>query len=524
MKKIIIIGAGPAGLSAGLELLRREKMDVTIIEESSYIGGISRTVNAGEFRMDMGGHRFFSKIPRVNKFWDELMPQQGYKSIDDIMLGRESRLSKGGPDPNMCDDVMLIRKRVSRIYYNKKFFDYPISLKLSTIKNMGILNTFISMLSYIKSCISKMPENNLENFYINRFGKKLYSMFFKDYTKKVWGREPSKISATWGAQRVKGLSIIKLIKNKLNQILHIKGDVETSLIEEFSYPKYGPGKLWEKACQEFMKLGGKVIQNAKVNNILIEDNKVTGVEYIMNDNVYSKECDILISSMPLKDLINSMEVPKNIKEIANNLPYRDFVTIGMLLRKLNLRNTTKTRCFMDIVPDCWIYIQDKKVKMGRMQIFNNWSPYMLDNPKENVAVGLEYFCDESSKFFNSSDEDKVNFAIKELIKIGAISSKNDVIKTHVEYVKKAYPAYFDSYEHIDEVKNYLNEYSNLYCIGRNGQHRYNNMDHSMMTGFLAADNILSGQEDKSNIWNVNTEGEYHETYESNSRKSASSGS
>ena len=519
MKKIVIVGAGPAGVSAGLELVRRSTdVDVTILEESFSIGGISKTVNTGTFRMDMGGHRFFSKIDRVNKFWTELMPLQGSKSFDDKVLNRKAHIYAGGPDPEQCDNVMLVRNRVSRIYYNKHFFDYPISIKLDTIKNMGILTTFMAGISYFESLIKKRPEDSLENFYINRFGKKLYSMFFEGYTEKLWGRHPREISADWGSQRVKGLSVTAVIKDVVNKILHIQGQKETSLIEEFWYPKYGPGQLWETAAKEYTSLGGKIIMGARVVKVYSEDNKITSCSYIKDGKIVNMQADVFMSSMPVKDLVLDMEnVPYEVSEIAANLPYRDFVTVGLVCKRMALVNETRIKTFMNIIPDCWIYIQDKNIRMGRIQIFNNWSPYMLDNSDELIALGLEYFCSENSKFFKSDDNKKVDFAIKELIKMGIIKDKNDVFESHVECVKKAYPAYFDSYVHIDKVIKYLDKFTNLFCIGRNGQHRYNNMDHSMMTAFLSVDNILSGESDKSAIWNVNTESEYHETYESNRR-------
>ena len=512
MKKVVIIGAGPAGLTAGLELLRRSKdYEVTILEESDAIGGISRTVKHNGNRMDIGGHRFFTKIGRVNEFWTGLMPLLGAPGFDDRVLKRTSKTFAGGPDPEKEDDVMLVRRRVSRIYYKKKFFDYPVSLKLDTIKNMGFLTTVSAGFSYLYAMIFKRSEDNLENFYVNRFGKKLYQMFFEGYTKKLWGRHPSQISADWGAQRVKGLSIMAVLKDMLSKLLHIDVKKETSLIEEFWYPKFGPGQLWECAAKEFESLGGKLIMNTKAVEIKNTGNYIKSVKCEGKDGISEYEADIFISSMPLKDLVVGMEnVPENIDYIARNLPYRDFVTVGLKVKKLNLKNETDIKTLGNIVPDCWIYVQDTFVRLGRIQIFNNWSPYMVENPEEYVFLGLEYFCDEKSKFFNAPYEKHVEFATKELIKMGIIESADDVVDSHRECVKKAYPAYFDTYNEIDKLIEYLDTFDNLYCVGRNGQHRYNNMDHSMMTSFLTVDNILSNRTDKSNIWNVNTESEYHE--------------
>lgn len=516
MKKVVIIGAGPAGLTAAYNLLKESKdYEVEIIEETTEIGGISRTVRYKDNRMDIGGHRFFSKDQSVMQWWKNILPIQGAPSYDDKLLGREKTLEPGGPDPEKVDRVMLVRQRVSRIYYKKKFFDYPISMKPQTFINMGFVQTVKAGCSYLKSTVHKLPEDSLENFYINRFGKVLYSMFFEGYTEKLWGRHPREISADWGAQRVKGLSIMAIIKDMFSKIIPSKKQrqVETSLIEEFIYPKYGPGQLWETVASEIEKMGGTITKNALVNKVEFKDNRIVSLSYVdENKQVVKKEADIFISSMPVKDLVESMgqEVPKRVKEIASGLPYRDFVTIGLLVDKLNMKNLTNMKTLNNIVPDCWIYVQDTGVKLGRIQIFNNWSPYMVKEVDKKVWIGLEYFCKEGDSFWNMNDEDSRNFATDELIKMGVIDNKKSVLDAHKEKVKKAYPAYFDTYNNIDEVIAYLSKFDNLYCVGRNGQHRYNNMDHSMVTSFETVKNILSGRKNKDNIWNVNTEKEYHE--------------
>lgn len=425
MEKVIIIGAGPAGLTAAIELLKNGgDYDVTILEGSQAMGGISQTVRYNGNRMDIGGHRFFSKNQQVMDWWADLMPLQGKPAYDDKKLGHEKPLAENGPDPETEDNVMLVRDRVSRIYYNKHFFDYPISMKPETIKNMGFVTTMKAGFSYLWACVFKKPETNLENFYINRFGKVLYSMFFEGYTEKLWGRHPSEISADWGSQRVKGLSITALLKDM------------------------------------FKKVFG------------------------------TKPCDTVI-------------------KIAEGLPYRDFVTVGLLVNKLNLKNETNKTTLGNIVPDCWIYVQDKGVKLGRIQIFNNWSPYMVEKPEDTVWIGLEYFCAEGDDFWNMSEEDCVKFATAELVKMGVIS-ENEVLDSHREKVKKAYPAYFDTYKHFDTMIKFLDTFPNLYCVGRNGQHRYNNMDHSMLTAMETAEAIKTGKKSRKDIWNVNTEKEYHE--------------
>lgn len=519
--KVVIIGAGPAGITAGYELLKQGKgeYEVIILEESSEIGGISRTVRYHGNRMDIGGHRFFSKDDTVMKWWENIMPIQGKSSFDDKLLKRRKKLKKGGPDPEKEDRVMLVRNRVSRIFYKKKFFDYPISMKWQTIKNMGFFTTVRAGISYLISFVHKLKETSLENFYINRFGRVLYSMFFEGYTEKLWGRHPREISADWGAQRVKGLSITAIIKDVLSKIFtgntsksnSKKRKVETSLIEKFYYPKYGPGQLWETAAEEFEKMGGKIWKNAKVMKVHQSDGCISHLEYEENGEIQKLEADFVISSMPLKDLVEGMnDVPGEMRAIANGLPYRDFVTVGVLVDKLNLRNETDIKTLNNIVPDCWIYVQDVGVKLGRIQIFNNWSPYLVEDVQDKVWIGLEYFCNEGDDFWNMTDKQCIKFAAKELVQMGVISSSSEILDSHREKVRKAYPAYFDTYSDIDKLVSYLNTIDNLYCVGRNGQHRYNNMDHSMVTSFETVKNILNGVKDKSNIWSVNTEEEYHE--------------
>ena len=514
MKKVIIIGAGPAGLTAGYELLKKsDEYEVTILEETDKFGGISRTVNYKGNRMDMGGHRFFSKVPEVNKWWDEMLPIQGSASMDDIKLNRTPILQAGGPDPEKTDKVMLKRNRLSRIFFKQSFFDYPISLKWDTVKNMGFGTTMVVGLSYLKSVFIKLPEDNLENFYINRFGKKLYSMFFERYTENLWGRHPREISAEWGAQRVKGLSIIAILKDMFGKLFHIKNrKVETSLIEVFSYPKLGPGEMWDMTAEEIKKMGGTIIQNAKVNAIHKKDNVLTGVSYIKDNKEVRLDGDYVISSMPIKDLVMGMnDVPEDKVKIAQGLPYRDYKTIGVLVKHLNLKNETNIKTLGNIVPDNWVYVHDTNVDMGRFQIYNNWSPYMVKDVENTVWIGLEYFMNEGDDIWNMSDEDFAYKGIQEMITMKMISSEDDVLDYHVEFVKKAYPAYFDTYNQIDDLRAYLDTIENLFCVGRNGQHRYNNLDHSMCTSFEAVKNIMNGVSDKANIWNVNTEKEYHES-------------
>ena len=519
MKKVLIIGAGPAGLTAAYELLQHEGYEFTVFEESEKFGGISRTVDYKGNRMDMGGHRFFSKVPEVNAWWDRMLPRQGAPAYDDRKLGRNVTLMEGGPDPEKTDRVMLRRNRVSRIFFNSRFFDYPISLKPETFANMGLGTTIVVGFSYIKARLFPRKENSLEDFYINRFGKKLYSMFFEHYTENLWGRHPSQIDPSWGAQRVKGVSISAVLKDALGKMFHKKNrKVETSLIEEFSYPKLGPGELWDVTAQEVRKKGGTILTGAKVTRILKNaDNVLTGVVYEKDGREITVSGDYVISSMPIRDLVAGMnDVPKDPARIAAGLPYRDYMTVGVLIDHLNLENRTKNKTIGNIVPDNWVYVHDRSVTMGRFQIYNNWSPYLVKDLDHTVWMGLEYFCNEGDQLWSMSDDDFAHLGISEMVKLGLITSESDVLDYHVERVKKAYPAYFDTYDEMDKLREYLDSIPNLFCVGRNGQHRYNNIDHSMCTSFEAVKDIVAGTTDRSNVWSVNTEKEYHEAVEENS--------
>ena len=516
-KTAVIIGAGPAGLTAALELLRQTDIKPIVLEESTFVGGISRTVNNGGNRMDIGGHRFFSKSKEVMDWWEAILPIQGSPALDDILLDRDKELQPEGPDPEKEDRVMLVRDRVSRIFFLRHFFDYPISLKWSTFAGMGLRNTVRVGFGYLKSVIHKLPETSLENFYVNKFGRPLYEMFFEDYTEKVWGVHPSKIGADWGAQRVKGLSVMSILKDVLTKPFRKKSidqqKVETSLIERFIYPKYGPGQLWETVASEIVKAGGELRLSSKVSGIVVKDGKVVAVEVDSPEGKETIEADYVFSSMPVKDLVKALkgvEVPREVADVAEGLPYRDFVTVGVLAKKLKITNGTKIKTFEDRVPDTWIYVQERDVKVGRLQIFNNWSPYMVSDYKGTMYVGMEYFCDEGDELWSMSDQDFVEMALDELEKIG-VADKKDVLKADRIKVKKAYPAYFGTYSGIAKVREWLDGIPNLYCVGRNGQHRYNNMDHSMLTAMEAVRCVKDNLTTKDNVWEVNTEKEYHES-------------
>ena len=517
MKTAIIAGAGPAGLTAALELLRHTDIHPVIFEETDRIGGISATVQYKGNRMDIGGHRFFSKNEEVMQWWREMMPLQGAPALDDILLERDKPVAEGGPDPEKNDRVMLVRDRVSRIFFLRHFFDYPISVKWATFAGMGLWRTLKAGCGYLWAALFPKPETSLENFYINRFGRPLYEMFFEDYTEKVWGVHPSKIGADWGSQRVKGLSVTALLKDILTRPFRGKDidqkKVETSLIEQFVYPKYGPGQLWETVADEVRNRGGEIVMNSKVTGVHVAEGVVKSVDVVENGVVRTCNCDYFFSTMPVKDLIGSLrdiEVPEKVARIAQGLPYRDFITVGLLVKKLKIRNGTPTRTYDGRVPDTWIYIQERDVKVGRLQIFNNWSPYMVSDYKNSMFVGLEYFCDEGDALWNMEREDFIQMAIDELVKINVVEVADVLDATQVK-IRKAYPAYFGTYYELSNVREFLDTIDNLYCLGRNGQHRYNNMDHSMLTAMEAVRNIRDGRTDKQNIWDVNTEESYHES-------------
>jgi len=513
VKKVIIIGAGPAGLTAAYELLAQSAgYEVTVLEESQTFGGLSQTVNVDGNRMDLGGHRFFSKDERVTDWWARLFSPQGKPSIDDILLGHSRQYAPHGADPETEDRVMLMRERVSRIYYKNSFFDYPVTLNWNTIRNMGFITTVRAGFSYLSTLVRKRPEDNLENFYINRFGKVLYSIFFEGYTEKLWGRHPRGISADWGAQRVKGLSVRAVMKDILDKLLRIKDrKVETSLIERFLYPKFGPGQLWTVAADEIRRMGGIILTGKSV--IRIKRGADGYAREVICAGGSGFPCDVLISSMPIKDLVSALDdIPPDITQIAEGLPYRDFQTVGLLLPadKFLLRGKGNPPTVGNIAPDCWIYIQDMSVKLGRIQVFNNWSPYMVQDFENTVWIGLEYFCDEGDESWEMPDDAYIASAVAELIKIGVIASATDVLFSHRKRVRKAYPAYFDTYTQFARLRAFLDSIPNLNCVGRNGQHRYNNMDHSMITAFEAVASIISGKKDKGDIWNVNMEKGYNE--------------
>jgi len=532
-KTAIIIGAGPAGLTAAYELLDKTGIVPVVFEVTGDIGGISKTVVYKGNRIDIGGHRFFSKSDRVMEWWQNIFPLQGQPARDDRLLCREVPLAQSCsqrtllakepvvvpcPDPEHTDGVMLVRGRLSRIFFLRKFFNYPISLTLSTITNLGLARILTIGCSYLRSSLAPIrEEKSLEDFFINRFGRELYLTFFKDYTEKVWGVPCQQIKPEWGAQRIKGLSITKTITHALLTLLKrsnhaSRKDVETSLIEQFHYPKLGPGQIWEEAANRVERQGGRVIRHARVIGVETTGERVTAVQVQdeLTGQLSHHSADYFFSTMPVRELIIALDktVPSQVREVALGLQYRDFMTVGLLLKKLKIKNETSSKTVNDLVPDNWIYIQEREVKLGRLQIFNNWSPYLVSDP-DTVWVGLEYFCTEGDELWSMPDTDFAHFAISELASIGIINP-DDVLDSTVLRMPKAYPAYFGSYDEFYVVREYVDTFDNLFLIGRNGMHRYNNADHSMLTAMVAVENIISGRTDNANIWSVNTEEEYHE--------------
>lgn len=569
MKKIAIIaGAGPAGLTTAYELLKRTDITPIVCEMTTAIGGIAQTFNYKGNRIDIGGHRFFSKIDRVMDWWFNILPRQGMPSADTALKNHEIEYvaqsvmeylcgkcappeavsdkrsatsnhassfqlpayssTRLAPDPEIDDDVMLQRPRVSRIFYYKNFFPYPIGITFMVAKRLGFWNTFMIGMSYIKRHFFPLKdESYLDAFYINRFGDRLYKTFFEAYTEKVWGVPCSQIKSDWGAQRVKGLSLRRAVVHAVKDLLSSdfakqQKNRETSLITRFFYPKFGPGQMWETVAKQVQACGGEIRMQTRISGVHLGrqegekrqeseglDVVAVTIENIVTGETERFECDYFFSTMPIKHLMGMMtpHPPARVVEVAEGLVYRDFLTVGLLLKKLHVQEKGKTPAVE--VPDNWIYIQEGDVRVGRVQIFNNWSPYMVADWKNTQWIGLEYFVNEGGDLWIKDDKDLIELGIKEMEKIGMIK-REDILDGCVLRMPKAYPAYFGSYDQLHVVREFVEKIPNLFLIGRNGMHRYNNQDHSMLTAMLAVDNIIAGRTDTSNLWEVNLEGEYHE--------------
>lgn len=513
LPEVLIIGAGPAGLTAALFLVQQNLATPIVIESENKVGGLSRTEPYHDNLIDLGGHRFFTRSEEVLKIWQSLLPLQGKPAFDDKLLHRSPRLEPEGPDPEQVDRVMLSRNRVSRIYFRGRFFSYPLALNFATIKNLGFKLTLQIAWAYFFAMLSPRPVKSLEDFYINRFGKKLYQLFFEDYTAKLWGRHPREISPDWGAQRIRGLSLSRAILSAMAKPFKNSQRTETSLIESFYYPKLGPGQLWQTMADQIIELGGRIILGSRVEKITLtgSDDQSRYQVFVtdLNQHEHSYSGEALFSSMAIRDLISAInpEPPLRIRQLAAALPYRDFITCGVLVRRLKVVNQTKIPTLNNQIPDNWIYIQDRSVKIGRLQIFNNWSPYLVADPENTVWIGLEYFANEGDELWSMPDAEFKSMAAQELAAIGLIDV-DQVLDQVVFKIPKAYPAYFDSYRDFSEIRDYLQTLPKLYCIGRNGQHRYNNMDHSMLTA-LEAIRCYKDQSTLENLWAVNADEVYN---------------
>jgi protoporphyrinogen oxidase len=529
-KTALLIGAGPAGLTAALEFLRRSDVHPIVLEASHEIGGISRTINHNGNRIDIGGHRFFSKSDRVMNWWMELMPPEASADTQHALRHqnkqRTLKTNSEGASPETTDLVMLVRPRKSRIYFLRRFFDYPIKLTADTLRKLGLIRTVKIGFSYLLARLfPRKVEKSLEDFLINRFGRQLYLTFFKSYTEKVWGVPCEAISAEWGAQRIKGLSLTtavvhflkKAFSSSRDEAIQQKG-TETSLIEKFLYPKYGPGQLWEHAADQIRSHGGEILLGWRATRLFVQGDRITAVEAVSDSGERRRfPADYVFSTMPVRELIDALDtpIPTEVREVSDGLQYRDFITVGLLVNGLTVREADGGP-----LKDNWIYIQEPDVLVGRLQIFNNWSPYMVADPSK-TWIGLEYFCYQTDALWKMADEDLKKFAIAEVEKIGILRA-GDVTDAHVVRVPKTYPAYFGTYDRFHVIREYLDRFPNLYLVGRNGMHKYNNQDHSMLTAMTAVDNIIAGIEDKENVWSINTEMEYHEEDTKNEARASDS--
>ncbi len=468
MAEALIIGAGPAGLTAAYEL---NKLGIrsTVIEADQQIGGLSRTVNHAGYRFDIGGHRFFSKVPLINQLWREIL----------------------GED-------FLLRPRLSRIHYANHFFDYPLKAA-NALAGLGPIEATLVTLSYAKAKLfPHSEETNFEQWVANRFGQRLFEIFFKTYTEKVWGVPCKDISAEWAVQRIKNLSLHEALRNALFGSQSSKGgEIVTSLIDAFHYPRFGPGMMWERCQDVLTQRGMKTITGVKVETIRHQNGRVLAVSgRTASGDLIECESEQIISTMPLRNLIRALDPPPpdEVRQAAEGLRYRDYLTVALIVRRAS------------VFPDNWLYIHSPEVKVGRIQNYKNWSPEMVPDASR-TSLGLEYFLWDREEMWSWSTQRLIDLGIRECAEIGLIEA-GEVEDGTVVRMKKAYPIYDHHYRnHLAIIRNYLKTIGNLQTIGRNGLHRYNNQDHSMLTGIYAARNIAGGQYD---VWSVNTEKEYHE--------------
>ncbi|MFA4872442.1 MAG: NAD(P)/FAD-dependent oxidoreductase [Patescibacteria group bacterium] len=517
-KTAIIIGAGPAGLTVAWELLTRTDITPIILEKSNMIGGLARSIDYKGNRMDIGPHRFFSKSDRVMRWWLGHLPLQHVDNMEFIrsyqtklgITNQNQRL-----DPETTDLVMLLRNRKTRIYFLMDLFPYPIALNMVMLLRLGFYKILRIGISYVYSILFPIkPMKNLEDFYINRFGKELYLTFFKSYTEKLWGLSCREISAEWGAQRVKGLSVGNALKDFIMKLIHKNKSIdqkktETSLIEWFLYPKRGAGQMWETVADKIRQRGGEIIMNFNVDKIYQKEHTVIAIggHSLIEGQKKEWQGDYFFSTMPVQELTKSFmgEVDQEVREISDGLRYRDIILIGLLLKRLLLTDKEYPH---ELIRDNWLYIQEPNVQVARIQICNNMSPYLVAAPGL-VWIGAEYFCQVGDNMWERDDASLVQMAQKELEKIGIIAER-DTVDGVVIRQEKAYPVYFGAYQQFETVRKFYDQFDNLFLLGRNGMHKYNNQDHSMLTAMVAVDNIIHHRQNKENIWAVNTEKEYHE--------------
>ncbi len=472
MKSVVIIGAGPAGLTAGY-LLAKEGVSVSILEsDPRYVGGISRTEQYKGFRFDIGGHRFFSKSEEVEKLWDEILPHD-----------------------------MLIRPRSSRIFYRKQFFSYPLK-PFEALRKLGLVESFLCMLSYLYARI--FPIRNPRSFaewVRNKFGQRLFSIFFRTYTEKVWGMSCDEISADWAAQRIKGLSLVKAVLSAFLPKPSDRSGVVKTLVSTFRYPRLGPGMMWEECARKIQDMGGTITMGRSVTGLHYDNGTWTITHRGTEGGEETATAEHVLSSAPVRHLIAMLSpaLSEQAQHAARSLRYRDFLTVALVCDH------------EERFTDNWIYIHDPKVHVGRIQNFKSWSPEMLPEGGR-ACYGLEYFCFEGDQLWASSDADLIALATREMMELGLIGSTGEVVDACVVRQPKAYPVYDDHYSaHMDVIRGELDaSFPTLHLAGRNGLHKYNNQDHSMMTALLAARNILAGYR-KYDVWDVNEDAEYHES-------------
>jgi len=521
MNRAIIIGAGPAGLTAAYELLRRTDIRPLLLEMTDRVGGIARTPVYKGNRIDIGGHMFFSKSDRVLQWWLQMLPLQKLPTVASVPYGSRwsaAQTIDSAPDPETTDRVMLLRTIKNHIYFLGQFFDYPPRLNIDTVRKLGLIRTAKIGLSYFVAALSREGSpKNLEEFYVSRFGRELYCTFFKSYTEKVCGQCCSQVSADWGTQRLKGLSMTKALGHAvrsmfLNKLSFGERNGETLLAQQFLYPKYGPGQMWETTAQEVLKLGGEIVFNNKVTKLVFEGDRVQTVEAVDTGTgqLHRYTGDYVFSSMPVADLVLALKptAPRNVCDVAAGLPYRAFVTVGLLVNKR--RTAPKGGSACEALDDQTIYVQDPCLLLGRVQVLENWSPYLVANPGTGW-LAAEYFCNETDELWQLSDDKLTELAITELATLGLLD-REDVLDANVIREPKAYPGYYGTYSRFSDIRKYFDQFSNLFLIGRNGTHKYASMDQTMLTAMTAVDNVVAGIADKDNIWEVDPDAEHQEAH------------